>query len=368
MIGSPSDMSATQPPFDAARALVFAVGVGTPVCIAVWYDMLHFGVFAGIGAFWALLTDPRRSAAVRLIALPLAALMMFGAAYAGVRLQGHPDAATVLAIALVIPIGMIPPSLRWISIVAKLVPIALLFTCLGFTPDRGVGEGFITGGLAATIVSMIESWLRKLPDEGTEPLSEVLALWRGASNDLPYAFALSFAAAISIVTAMLIGTSRPVWALVTALFVMHPEGVVAVQRIHARIGGTLTGVLLAGLIVHITHSAWVLTAVSIALAALYPAAMMRGFFASSAVATLFVLILLDVGWLGVGGDMSLIVARFIDTLIGCAAVAISIFALRRFYAWRGKKEDKASDGEPIEPGHGSPEIQAGADIGPDVHA
>jgi hypothetical protein len=354
------------PPFDMARSLVFAIGVGAPVAIAVWTDMLHFGVFAGIGAFWALMTDPRRSPAVRLIALPLAALMMFGAAYLGVRLQDHPDAATVLAIALVVPIGMIPPSLRWISIVAKLVPIALLFTCLGFTPNRGVGEGFMTGALVATLVSMIESWLRKSPDPGTEPLSEVLALWRGASNDLPYALALAFAAAISIVAAMSLGTSRPVWALVTALFVMHPEGVVAVQRIRARIGGTLTGVLLAGLIVHVTHSAWMLTLLSIALAALYPAAMTRGFFASSAVATLFVLILLDVGWLGVGGDMSLIVARFIDTLIGCGAVAISIFALRRWYAWRGK-EDKAPDGEPVEPGPGSPEMHAGADIEPDVH-
>ena len=359
--------SAASNDFDLPRALVFGIGVGAPVAVAVSLGMPHFGVFAGIGAFWALMTDPRRSAAVRLIALPLAAFAMFAAAYGGVLLKPHPDVATLLAVALVLPIGMIPPSLRWISIVAKLVPIALLFTCLGMTPDRRIGEGFIAGALVATAVSMIETRFRKAPDQGTEPLSEVLALWRGASNDFPYALALAVAAAMAIGAAVALGTSRPVWALVTALFVMHPEGVVAVQRIRARILGTLTGVVLAGLIVHVTHEAWILVAWSIALAALYPASMAIGFFASSTVATLFVLVLLDVGYLGVGGDTRLIVARFFDTLIGCAAVAISMFALRRWYAWRGKNE-KTVEGEPAEPGHAAPDAHAdAADIEPGAH-
>src|SRR5947199_358571 len=84
---------------------------------------------------------------------------------------------------------------------------------LGMPPDRRIGEGFIVGAIAATIVSAIETWFRKPPSDGIEPLSEVLALWRGASNDVPYAVALAFAAAIAIIGATQIGTARPVWAL-----------------------------------------------------------------------------------------------------------------------------------------------------------
>jgi uncharacterized membrane protein YccC len=148
-------------------------------------------------------------------------------------------------------------------------------------------------------------------------------------------------------------TSRPVWAFITVLFVMHPQGVAVVRRLRARVAGTLAGVLLAGAIVHLTHSPWLLAIIAIAAAGLFPAASTRGFFASSAIATLFVLIMLDIAFLGVGGDTPLIVARFLDPLVGCGAVLIAVFALRRYRAWRGIEPLRGSDAEIAEPAHGT---------------
>jgi len=109
--------------------------------------------------------------------------------------------------------------------------------------------------------------------------------------------------------------------------------------------------VIAGAIVHLMHSPWILAVLAIASVACFPVALARGFFWSSATATLFVLILLDIAFLGVGGDTRLIVARFLDTLVECAAVMLAVFALRRWRAWRGIEPAKTSDAEPAEPSH-----------------
>jgi hypothetical protein len=61
---------------------------------------------------------------------------------------------------------------------------------------------------------------------------------------------------------------------------------------------------------------------------------------------------LDIAFLGVGGDTQLIVARLLDTLVGCGAVLPAVFALRRYRAWRGIESTKQSDTEVAEPAHG----------------
>jgi len=66
--------------FDASRALVFALGVGVPVATALALGAELFAVFAGLGAYTALMTDPRRSASIRAIAIALASLAIFSAA------------------------------------------------------------------------------------------------------------------------------------------------------------------------------------------------------------------------------------------------------------------------------------------------
>ena len=148
---------------------------------------------------------------------------------------------------------------------------------------------------------------------------------------------------------------------------MHPQGVTVVKRLRARVAGTLAGVVLAGVIVHLTHSPWVLASIAIAAAALFPPALARGFFASSAVTTLFVLILLDIAFLGVGGDTQLIVARFLDTLIGCATVLMAVYVLRRWHAWRGTGPSKTCDTDAVEPAHVGVAGHDGGAAEPGVH-
>src|SRR4051812_40011519 len=94
------------PAFDAPRALVFALGVGVPIVTALVLDAPLFAVFAGLGAFTALMTDPRRSAAIRAIAITLASVGIFVAAWVGLSLRGHSEIAMAIAVAMVFPAGL----------------------------------------------------------------------------------------------------------------------------------------------------------------------------------------------------------------------------------------------------------------------
>jgi len=132
-----------------------------------------------------------------------------------------------------LPAGFVPPTLPWFAMVAKLVPVALLFASQGIAPDPKIGEGFVTGTVAATLFSLVEARWRGQAADGSDPRSEFKSLWRGASNGPAYAVAMTVATALALLAAMQIGASRPIWAFVTVLFVMHPQGVAVVKRLRA---------------------------------------------------------------------------------------------------------------------------------------
>ena len=340
--------SRAPPPFDISRSAVFGIGIGVPVaaCLAVGGPAL--ALFAGVGAINALFTDPRRGVAVRLISIGVAIGAMLMVALLGTTMRQSPNLALAVAVAFAFPAGLVPPVFPYVSMVAKLLPLTIIVVATGVFPSGHVVLGFMVGTVFATLATIVEATLQRMVPNA-DPMHELVALWRGKRNDLAYAFAFTGAVALALVAAGALDATHPLWAAVAALFVMHPDPDRSMRCIAQRIAGTFAGVAIAWAVVHSIDSPWALVALATGAAALMPWAMVRGLFFMTTIATVFLLLLFDVGMISEGGDRPLIFARLWDTLIGTAAVAIATLSLSVWRRGRPPPERARETPEPTEP-------------------
>lgn len=320
----------TIPPFDAGRAAVFAVGIGVPLAAGLAWANPVVALFAAVGALNALFTDPRRTPATRFAAIGVAIALLLTAAGLGSALDGHPRIALALGVLLAFGAGFVPLTFPYLLIVARLVPLVLIIAATTPLPAGHILGGYVAGSVFATVATMVEALFRPQAP-GSQPLEELRRMWRGDRNGADYAIAYAAALALALAVAYGFAATRPFWAAVAVLFVMHPDRGEAIERILGRIGGTFAGVAAAWVLVAIAPSAGAIGAASVVVAAAIPWSMGRGVFPSTAISTAFVLLVLDLG-LGLNGqDRPLLVARLVDTLIGTTAVALATIALDR---WR----------------------------------
>jgi hypothetical protein len=328
--------------FDPSIAAVFAIGIGVPVALGLAWLGPIFALFGGVGAMNALFADPRRGAITRLASIAVAMAALLAVAGIGSELRGEPAIAVALTVAIAFGAGFVPMAFPYLSIVARLLALAMIAVATTVMPAGHVLGGYLAGALFATLVALAQGALRGV-EPYADPLLELKRLREGDRNELSYAVAYAGAVALALAGAYVAEAPRPFWAALAALFVMHPDRGQATQRIGKRIGGTFAGVGAAWLVVVGQPDLWVVVAAAIASAALMPYAMRRDVFAGTFAGTLFVLLLLDIGLAAQGGDRPLIVARLLDTLIGTAAVAIATIVLDR---WRHPRlSAEASDGD-----------------------
>jgi hypothetical protein len=327
------------PPFDAGRAAVFAIGIGVPLVAGLAWAGPIAGLFAAVGALNALFTDPRRGFAPRLLAIAAAIALLLLSAWLGASFTAHPHAALALGVVLALPAGLVPMTFPYLSIVARLVPLVVIVVATTPLPAGHVLGGYIAGTVFATLATLVEALFRPAA-AGSQPVEELRRMWRGDRNGIDYAVAYAGALALALAAAYGFSATRPFWAAVAVLFVMHPDRGEAMTRIGRRIGGTFAGVAAAWVIVAAAPSGWIVAFAAVAAAAAIPWSMGRGVFASTTSTTLFVLLVLDLG-LGLHGqDRPLLEARLVDTLIGTAAVAIATVALD---GWRRAWATSAGD-------------------------
>lgn len=326
-------------PFDAGRAAVFAVGIGVPLVAGLAWAGPIAGLFAALGALNALFTDPRRGWAARLASITVAIALLLLAAWLGAALASHPHVALALGVVLALPAGLVPMSFPYLSIVARLVPLVVIVVATTPLPAGHVLGGYVAGTAFATLATLVEALLRPAAT-GSRPVEEFRRVWRGDRNGIGFAVAYAGALALALAVAYGFSATRPFWAAVAVLFVMHPDRGEAMHRIGRRIGGTFAGVAVAWAVVAAAPSGWLVALAAVVAAAAIPWSMGRGVFASTTATTAFVLLVLDLG-LGLHGqDRPLLEARLVDTLIGTAAVAVATIALDR---WR-RARTKASGG------------------------
>jgi Fusaric acid resistance protein-like len=354
----PVAASAT-PPFDAARAAVFAIGIGAPVAVCLLVAGPAVALFAGVGAINALFTDPRRGVAARLISIGVAIGAILMVALLGTTMKQHPDVALAVAVAFAFPAGLVPPAFLYLSMVAKLLPLTIIVVATDVFPSGHVVAGFLVGTVLAILATIAEAAFRRIVPYA-DPMHELVALWRGTRNDLAYALAFTAAVGLALLVSRSVDATHPLWSAVAALFVMHPDPGRSMRRIAKRIGGTFAGVVIAWTIVYFIDSPWPLVALATVAATLIPCGTARGLFSVTVVATVFLLLLFDVGMIAQGGDKPLIFARLWDTLIGTGAVALATGALRLWHRGHPPHRGTLEPPDPVEPDHA-------AIGGPDVH-
>lgn len=344
---SPAPPPPPLPPDTLERALLFGIGAGVPMLAMLALGEPRGALFAGMGAVMALQADPRRSTLVRVVAVLAAMLLILGAGILGIALQRHDFAVAATVVGITFLAGLPKPYFPYLSMVGKVCAAVVIVTSAGFAATIVAAQAFAGGGMFALLVLVLTSQWRDTQATGISPAGEVTALLAGERNPLFYAMTLACAVALALLLAETLHAQLPGWVGLTVLFVMHPDDATALKLMAQRIGGTLAGVVVAGIVVHAFHDAWTLVGLAIALAALLPKATATNYFWMSGTFTLLVLLLLDLALLAQGGDAPLLLWRLYDTLLGCAVAGSVLLAVAGSRRWRARRHrDGSAEADP----------------------
>ncbi|HEX3589346.1 MAG TPA: FUSC family protein [Pseudonocardiaceae bacterium] len=174
------------------------------------------------------------------------------------------------------------------------------------------------------------------PDLPRASRRERLALWFDDVLAGPaawrHALRLATCMAIAEVFTMVVPLERSYWLALTVAIVLKPDFGSVFARAVQRGGGTLVGVVIGAGLLTLNPPGWVLIVLAAVIAFLLPITQVRQFGMFSTTLTPLVVILLDVGHVG-GYD--LILARFVDTALGCVIVLVFGYLL-----WPGSRRPK----------------------------
>lgn len=334
------------PPYSLERAFLFAFAAGVPLLAALVFVGPRAALFAGMGAVLALQVDPRRSIAIRVGAVVAALILIVSAGTLGVLLKDDKVAMTMAVIAISFLAGLPKPFFPYLTLVGKVCAAIVIVTSAGLAATGDAAIVFIAGGLFALLAAVLKGMWHTRESTGLTPYAEMQALMAGERNPLFYAFTMAFTVLLAMLLADTLHAKLPGWVGLTVLFVMHPDDAMALKLMAQRLGGTLAGIALAGIVVHFVHNQWILAGLAVAMAALLPKATAMNYFWMSGAFTALVMLLLDLALLRSGGDAALLLWRLYDTMLGCGvagAVLLAVYGSRR---WRAGGKVNEVDGDP----------------------
>ena len=159
---------------------------------------------------------------------------------------------------------------------------------------------------------------RPEPERGVR-LRELVDRTLASGESRSFAVRLTLCMGIAEVARQHVPTQRPYWVLLTVAIVLKPDFGSVFTRAVQRGAGTLLGVLLgSALLALFPRSPWLLLAMGF-FAAVLPWARNANFGLFSVFQTPLIILLLD---LTLPHDSGIVVARLVDTLIGCAIVLV----------------------------------------------
>ncbi|MGH3629105.1 MAG: FUSC family protein, partial [Sciscionella sp.] len=150
-----------------------------------------------------------------------------------------------------------------------------------------------------------------------------------------FALRLALCEAVALLAVHLLALQRPYWVMLTVAIVLKPDFGSVFARGVLRGGGTVVGVLLGTGILALHPRGFVLVLIVAVIAAILPVGQARNYGMFATFLTPLVIILLD---LAKPGGSSLVLARLLDTLLGCAIVLIVGYLL-----WPGGRTPKVGE-------------------------
>jgi uncharacterized membrane protein YccC len=204
-------------------------------------------------------------------------------------------------------------------------------------PDQGSPAVLaLTDGLRAVAAVLADDDLADRPDrpDRRRPTTrQRLDVWfddvlAGPAAWL-HALRLAVCMAAAEVLTQLVPLERSYWLALTVAIVLKPDFGSVFARAVQRGGGTLVGAVLGAGVLALNPNGWVLVVLAAAIAFLLPITQVRQFGMFSTTLTPLVILLLEIGH---AGSWDLLLARVVDTLVGCAIVLVFGYLL-----WPGSR-------------------------------
>jgi uncharacterized membrane protein YccC len=203
-------------------------------------------------------------------------------------------------------------------------------------PDRGSPAVLaLVAGLRSVVdvVSGNETEGPGRPDRPRRTRRERLAAWFDDVLAGPatwrHALRLAVCMAVAEVLTMVVPFERSYWLALTVAIVLKPDFGSVFARAVQRGGGTFVGAFLGAGVLALAPNGWVLVVLAAAIAFGLPIAQVRQFGMFATVLTPLVIIQLDIGH---AGSWDLLVARLVDTVVGCLIVLVFGYLL-----WPGSR-------------------------------
>lgn len=194
-----------------------------------------------------------------------------------------------------------------------------------FKPSLAMGLYFCGGILLGILLSLTNTAFEK--ENQQSPLDELRLLLHGGINNPWRSLIIPVTVVASSLLAKMFSYSNPAWVGLTVIFVATLDNTLGVKRLLQRIFGTISGAFISYLVLSHIHLTLQLALVVGLLAFFMPFAIKHyGLF--SLLITCMVLILIDISMLAHGGDMRLLLWRFIDTVVGCIWVLVANIILK----------------------------------------
>ena len=329
-------------PLPVSVVLRVACATGIPILVGMAMSEAIAGVIGASCALLTTLADIGTTYRSRIGTMAAATVAMVIGGTIGARYGGTTGAAEVIIVAAALVAGWVSGSHPGLGAVARFFAIATA-TGAGLHFANPMVAVVAAGGGAMAIVVAILVW-----SVFGVPADENVMDWRagirralaGVDAGASFAIAYALAAGAALLAADWLGVERPYRATMTVLMVMRREGLESLRLVLQYMAGTLLGILLAEVVVHLVHAPEALAAFAVITAAsarlgfaLNPALGYAGF-------TAFFIVSIDLVLQGRGMPPHLLSDRLYDVSIGCLLALVATLAVRAIRIPRKAKAAK----------------------------
>lgn len=297
--------------------LYAALASGLPLLVGAWFGHLDYGLISSLGGLVFLYT-PNTPLGHRMVQLMASAFGMIACYTFGVLSHFFPPLIVLVLSGLAILVSMLcryyrmnPPGSLFFIMAASIgayTPVDILLVPLQV--------GLLTmGALLACMIAFFYSIhsLRYLPPQPVEPLPP-------ASFDFVVfdSVVIGTFVGISLLLAHLLQLPRPYWVPVSCLAVIQGMNMRAVwtRQVH-RMAGTVLGLLLAWALLQLPLNPWSVSLMMMLLSFVIETLIVRHYGLAVIFITPLTILLAEAVQLGHGSPEATVLARLIDTVLGC---------------------------------------------------
>jgi uncharacterized membrane protein YccC len=321
-----SNPTAAPRALDAAhvrRGALFLINIGAPFLVGILLGQPQSALVGAVVGMLLAFADTDGGVVSRLRLLMLDAGAIAAGGVAGYLVRNSSAILWPLFLLVTFAVGLAARGGREPLLAGR--HGAMAFAVAATIPTFTVQQIWYLGGaLALNAVSRAVDHLIA----GPLPLQPAAPLQKPSQGGgwLMFACAFAFASTLALRIGSAFDPTHRFWIVITTLVVMQPDASASYRRIVERVVGTFAGVVVAGAITLVFHSAFVIAALVLALAPLIPHHLASRYWLHTALIAVMVLLAYDLAELNSQDFRGLLLERLQDILLGCAMALVGTTA------------------------------------------